>query len=304
MWTELTTKNKAGRDAIKAIGDVIDSQFNVDPGKYWKAFWADKDRKHYLKSMQTNLAKLSKAAKAKGPCDKASRYAQNIKDSAYYFRDMRQNVLFVKSSCAQGGAAELAAIIESSMFEKVFSSPGYILCITHPLIITCKNVDYPMGRYCVSWTYRPLAQAGMGGTLRFPAHANFDSHGNIQPHIHTSGGWCAGDLTNALPGLFKTGLIADAMALILQYLSTGEGHPYRDIGYWRPGGSASAQPVCAYCRRCQTLRTCPVCFATSCKTCWGRTTNQCPRCGHKSKRKVISKILGRKKANVKKRKKT
>lgn len=300
-WTILTTKNKAGRDAIKKIGDVIDNQFHSDPEGYWRLFWANKERKGYLKTMRTNLAVLTKAAKGKKPCDDSR--ASKIQDAAHYFGGMRKRTPLVKSNCAQGGAAEIAAIIESGMFEKVFQTDSYILCITHPLIIHHENTDYPMGRYCVSWSYRPLAQTGTGGHLRFPAHANFDSHGEIQPHIHTSGGWCGGDLENALPGLFKTGLIADAMVLILQYLLTAEGHPFRDIDYWRPGGSASAKPVCASCRcfNKTPLRTCPVCFATSCSVCWGcYTPNQCPRCGHKSKRKVKSKLSERKKTNDKK----
>ena len=307
MWTLLTAKNRTSRDIVKTIGAAIDAQFCGDSKEHWKTFWNHEDRKRYLKSIQKNVAALTKAAKAKGPCDNAGSHVAEIQDSAYYFGQIKSQRFFVKSPCAQSGAAELTAIIESGLFDRVFLETGSsnIACITHPVVIHCEGVDYAMGRYCVKWSFQPLAQADTGGRLQFPAHANLEALHYTQPHIQTSGAWCGGELENALPNLFKSGLIADAMTLIIQYLNTGEGHPYHNIGYWRPGGSASAKPVCAYCHRRRAVRTCSVCLATSCKNCWGNEASEkCPRCGNKSTRKIMAKISERKKTNVKKRKKT
>lgn len=301
MWTRLTTHTKEGNNAIKTLGGFIDKQFVGDEAAHWKRFWNNADRKTYLKTMESNLRRLTVAANNNAPLDKAVDCAHAVREAAYYFTNIRRNRLLLKSNCAGSAAEELKLILKAEMFERVFVDDNHRLrCITHPVIITAKDSkeQFAMGRYNVQLDCHSIAKGS--SILCFPAHANLKSNLSIHPHIYSSGGYCGGDLLDAFGNLLTQGLFTDAMGLVLQYLSTGEGHPYRDLVYWRAGGSASACLVCASCLdSCKTIRTCRVCFAAICERCRKDYSANCPRCGHEMKISQTRKA----KINVKKAKK-
>ena len=282
MWTRLTVNTKKGLAAIKKVGAAIDRQFNSDPDKYWADFWLNVDRRYYLGFIRNAFNKLNKAEKKKAPLPEWQAFAKQLQDNGYHLGNVSQKSILFRSKCATPAADELRGILKADMFERVFLDQKKVFCITHPIIITAKSSkeQFAMGRYCIKWSYSPLAMTDQG-TLRFPAHANLQSNHYTHPHIGTSGGYCAGDLMTPLITLFKGGLLADAMGLILQYLATGEGHPYQPLDYWRQGGSASAKPVCASCHYERVVRACRYCFATVCENCRKSYFLNCPRCGHK-----------------------
>lgn len=305
MWTKLTIHTKTGLAAIKKVGISLDRQYDSDSAPYWRTFWGNTDRQHYLRQLRAAFAPLDKAAKKKAPFADIHDCTSRIRDAAYYLGNIRSRRILLRSTCAGTGAEELRAILKAKMFEAVFlNEPIHNLnCITRPVIITAKDSreEFAMGRYNVCWTYKPVCLTARGN-FSFPAHANLRSHHSIHPHIHSNGAYCGGELMESLPGLFSHGLFTDAMLLILQYLQTGEGHPYRDLAYWRQGGSASATPTCSSCHtdKAVRVRACRYCFATVCQPCRQQYSPNCPKCGHKLTIKTKAKKVEQ---NVKKTKK-
>ncbi len=304
MWTQVTTETKKGRAAIKMIGGAIDAQFDQDSVKYWQDFWANRDRQIFMVCIRKAFKALDTASRGCKPLPDHLAHARALQDNGYYLGGLKARKILLRNKAALSGADEIRAMLEADMFERIFTEDGnWMFSITHPVIITAKKTKevFAMGRYCIKWRFKPLSMTDKGSdVLSFPAHANLQADYCIHPHIHTSGRWCGGDLTDPLYRLMQAGLIADAMGLILQYLTTGEGHPYRNLVYWRQGGSASGKPVCACCHKDRAVRTCLYCFATLCQPCRKCPSGTCSQCGHKLK--LAQQKVRKVKTDVKKKK--
>ncbi len=287
--TQLTKTTKA---LLTQYGKAWDSNFTKNTKSYWAAIWRSANRKRFLQKMEQNLAVLQRSRDKHAACD-FYHLASTIQSDAYKLKNLYpQNAPNIKAKAAKAGRDEILALLDAPFVDGIYGDKDskVLHIITTSVEIRTDSFVYQMGQYRVCLDFKGIPE--QSSTMHIPAHRTRVYNDCHHQHIYTSGGVCRGQAGGPMMKLFSAGLLYEAVAFVFNFLQSPSGSGYADLAYFKPGGSASARPVCGICRytsRSSPLLHCKYCKIALCGDCIG-DKKICLFCGEQlPKRKAVKK---------------